>query len=91
MMDKGFYFYRVMTFGRKNTGATYLKLSNRIIQGQIGMTTEIYIDDMVLKSKKITSHLVDLEDIFLVDKQFNMKLNPAKCVFGVREESSWDI
>jgi len=44
---------------------------------------EVYIDDMVVKSKKAENHLQDIECAFNILDQYNMKLNPAKCHFGV--------
>ncbi|KAL0408265.1 UNVERIFIED_CONTAM: Transposon Tf2-12 polyprotein [Sesamum radiatum] len=45
---------------------------------------EVYIDDMLVKSSKEQDHIKDLEECFQVLKIFGMKLNPAKCTFGVR-------
>ena len=45
---------------------------------------EVYIDDMVVKSKKAEDHLRDLKEAFRILDEYNMKLNPAKCHFGVR-------
>ncbi|KAL0355253.1 UNVERIFIED_CONTAM: Transposon Tf2-12 polyprotein [Sesamum radiatum] len=45
---------------------------------------EVYIDDMLVKSPKEQDHIKDLEECFQVLKNFGMKLNPAKCTFGVR-------
>ena len=41
----------VMTFGLKNTGATYQRAMNYIFHELIGKIVEIYIDDVVVKSK----------------------------------------
>ena len=40
-----------MTFGLKNAGATYQKAIQRCLQGQIGRNTEVYVDDVVVKTK----------------------------------------
>ena len=45
---------------------------------------EVYIDDMVVKSKKAEDHLQDLAIAFDILDDFNMKLNPSKCYFGVK-------
>lgn len=50
---------------------------------QLGRMMEVYIDDMVVKRKEDGSHLEDLEECFHILRQFNMKLNPAKCAFSV--------
>uniref|UniRef100_A0A2N9FP12 Uncharacterized protein n=1 Tax=Fagus sylvatica TaxID=28930 RepID=A0A2N9FP12_FAGSY len=50
---------------------------------QIGRNVEVYVDDMLVKSKKDEDHLADLKETFQALRRYNMKLNPAKCVFGV--------
>ena len=50
---------------------------------QIGRNMEVYIDDMLVKSKEEVAHLDDLKEMFTNLKQYQMKLNPSKCVFGV--------
>ena len=44
---------------------------------------EVYIDDMLVKSVKVELHITHLSEAFQVMKSYNMKLNPAKCAFGV--------
>ena len=44
---------------------------------------EVYVDDMLVKSKEEKDHLDDLKEMFDTLKQYSMKLNPAKCTFGV--------
>ena len=44
---------------------------------------EVYIDDMLVKSIKAKLHITHLAEAFQVLKSHNMKLNPAKCAFGV--------
>ena len=50
---------------------------------QIGRNVEVYVDDMLMKSQDEESHLDDLQEIFDTLRQYNMKLNPSKCDFGV--------
>ena len=54
-----------------------------MFQKQIGNAMEVYIDDMVVKSKKEKDHTADLEETFKVLRQYNIKINPTKCSFGV--------
>jgi hypothetical protein len=77
--DKGLYCYRVMPFGLKNAGATYQRLVNKMFARQIGRTMEVYLDDMLVKSVKAA----DQEEMFLILREYRMKLNPSKCAFGV--------
>ena len=44
---------------------------------------EVYIDDMLVKSTTIELHIAHLAEAFQILKKYNMKLNPAKCAFGV--------
>ena len=80
---QGTYYYRVMPFGLKNARATYQRLVNRMFQKQIGASMEVYIDDMLVKSVKFGLHITHLAEAFQILKSYNMKLNPAKCAFGV--------
>ena len=81
--SQGLYCYKVMPFGLKNAGATYQRLVNRIFSKQIGRNMEVYVDDMLVKSREELPHLDDLKETFTTLKQYQMKLNPTKCVFGV--------
>uniref|UniRef100_A0A2N9HJS8 RNA-directed DNA polymerase n=1 Tax=Fagus sylvatica TaxID=28930 RepID=A0A2N9HJS8_FAGSY len=81
--SRGLFCYKAMPFGLKNTGATYQKLVNKMFHDQIGRNVEVYVDDMLVKSKKDENHLADLKETFQALRRYNMKLNPAKCVFGV--------
>ena len=49
----------------------------------IGQTMEVYIDDMVVKSKESENHLSNLQDIFDILKHHKLSLNASKCAFGV--------
>ena len=80
---QGTYCYRVLPFGLKNAGATYQRLVNRMFQKQIGATMEVYIDDMLVKSTTADLHIAHLSEVFQILRNYNMKLNPAKCAFGV--------
>ena len=44
---------------------------------------EVCVDDMLIKSKEEFAHLDDLKETFATLKQYQMKLNPSKCVFSV--------
>ena len=81
--SQGLYCYKVMPFGLKNARATYQRLVNQMFSKQIGRNVEVYIDDMLVKSKEEEDHLDDLRETFNTLRQYNMKLNPSKCAFGV--------
>jgi hypothetical protein len=54
-----------------------------MFKDQIGRNVEVYVDDMLVKSLKSEDHLTDLEETFGVLRRYRMRLNPAKCAFGV--------
>ena len=81
--SQGLYCYKVMPFGLKNAGVTYQRLVNKMFSKQIGRNMEVHVDDMLVKSKEELTHLDDLRETFATLKQYQMKLNPGKCVFGV--------
>ena len=80
----GLFCYNVMPFGLKNVGATYQRLVTKMFKPLLGRTMEVYIDDMLVKSKKCLDHVTHLQEAFDLLKAYGMKLNPSKCAFGVR-------
>ena len=72
-----------MSFGLKNTGTTYQRLMNKIFAHQIGRNVQVYMDDMLVKSRREDNHLDDLRETFDTFCSYNMKLNLGKCAFGV--------
>lgn len=81
--SQGLFCYKVMPLGLKNVGATYQRLVNHMFHPQIGRNVEVYIDCMLVKILDEGRHLDDLQETFDTLRQYNMKLNPSKCAFGV--------
>ena len=79
----GVYYYKVMPFCLKNAGSTYQRMVTKMFEDQIGKTIEIYIDDMVVKSKTSQNHLEDLAETFRTLRLHKLRLNASKYVFGV--------
>ena len=77
------YHYKMMPFGLKNAKATYQRIMTRIFEPQLGKNIEIYIDDMVVKSKVEFDHVNDLGNIFDILRRYKLRLNASKCSFGV--------
>ena len=75
--------YKVMSFDLKNAGATYQRLVNHMFRPQIGRNVEVYVDDMLVKILDEDKHLDGLQETFDTLRQYNLKLNPSKCAFGV--------
>ena len=79
----GLFCYNVMQFGLKNAGATYQRLVTKMLRTLLGKTIEVYIDDMLVKSKKHPDHAEHLQEAFELLRAYGMKINPSKCTFGV--------
>ena len=79
----GVYNYKVMPFGLKNVGATYMRAMTTLFHDMIHKEIEVYVDDVIIKSKESSNHLEDLRKFFARLRKYNLKLNSAKCVFGV--------
>ena len=70
-----------MIFELKNVSATYQRLVNQMFSRQIGRNMEVYVDDMLVKSKEAKTHLEDPQKTFDTLRRYRMKLNLAKFVF----------
>ena len=80
----GTYCYTVMPFGLKNAGATYQRAATVLFHDMIHKEIEVYVDDMIIHSKGSDGqHLIDLRKFFDRLRKHSMRLNPAKCTFGV--------
>ena len=86
----GLFCYNVMPFGLKNVRATYQRLVTKMFRPLLGKTMEVYIDDMLIKSKERPDHATHLQQVFDLLKTYGMKLNPVKCAFGSVQVGSWD-
>ncbi|KAM2692260.1 hypothetical protein EV2_006578 [Malus domestica] len=68
--DRGLYCYKVMLFGLKNAGATYQRLVNSMFVEQIRKSMEVYVDDMLVKSKHANQHITNLSETFTILKRY---------------------
>lgn len=80
----GVYNYVMMPFGLKNADATYQRMMDQVFEAQRGRNLEVYVDDAIVKSVHLEDHVEDLAKNFANLRKFQVKLNPKKCVFGVR-------
>ncbi|GJV81417.1 reverse transcriptase domain-containing protein [Tanacetum coccineum] len=83
--SQGIFCYSKMPFGLKNAGSTYQRLVDKAFQRQIGRNLEVYVDDLVIKSRTEEEIIRDITETFKTLRQINMKLNPKKCTFGMQE------
>ena len=72
-----------MPFGLKNAGATYQRLVTKIFRPPMGKTMEVYINDMLVKSKERLDHTKHMQETFELLQMYDMELNPLKCAFGI--------
>jgi hypothetical protein len=80
----GAYCYMTISFGLKNTGATYQRAIQECLEKEIqDKLVEAYVDDVVVKTKESHSLIDDLTRTFAALNQYQSKLNPKKCIFGV--------
>jgi hypothetical protein len=78
----GTFSYRVMPFGLKNAGATFQWAMTYVFH-DLSHIILAYLDDLTARSKKQTQHLDDLRVVFQRCRQYNIRLNPLKCVFCI--------
>lgn len=83
IIERDIFCYKVMPFSLKNIDATYQWLVNKMFVDYLSDTMEVYIDNMLVKSLHVDQHLDHLCQAFKVLEQYNMKLNPTKCSFGI--------
>nr|GEV41185.1 reverse transcriptase domain-containing protein [Tanacetum cinerariifolium] len=83
--SQGIFCYSKMSFGLKNAGVTHQRLVDKAFQKQIGRNLEVYVDDLVIKSRTKKEVIKDREETFKTLRKINMKLNPKKCAFGMKE------
>ena len=79
----GLFCYNIMPFRLKNVGATYQRLVTKMFRPLLRKTMEVYVNDMLIKSKERSDHTTHLQQAFDLLRIYGMKLNPAKCAFGV--------
>jgi hypothetical protein len=79
----GMFCYVTMSFSLRNAGATYQHCMQHIFGDHIGRTVEAYVDDIVVKTRKVDDLVGDLGIAFGCLRANGVKLNPEKCVFGV--------
>jgi hypothetical protein len=73
-----------MSFGLKNARATYQRAIQECLEKEIqDELVEAYVDDVVVKTKESHSLIDDLTCTFAALNQYQWKLNPKKCIFGV--------
>lgn len=78
---QGTFCFKVMLFDLKNAEATFKRLKDHIFQHQIGRNLEVYLDEILVKSKKAEDDIWDLQETFQTLAKYGVKLNARKCSF----------
>ena len=78
---EGSYYYTVMLFGLKNARATYQRMVTCIFKELIDRKLEVYINDMVVKTREKVGHAHELVNVFDILRQHKLRLNVEKCAF----------
>jgi len=73
-----------MPFGLKNVWATYQRAMVTLFHDMMHKEIEVYVDDMIAKSESENDHIINLRKLFERLRKFKLRLNPAKCTFGVK-------
>jgi hypothetical protein len=81
----GTYCYLRMPEGLKNAGGSFSRMTVKVLHSQIGRNVLTYVDDIIVKGTKQENHVADLQETFANFKRAGLKLNPEKCVFGVKK------
>ena len=82
------YCYTVMPFGLKNTGATYQGMATALLHDMMHNEFEVYVDDMIVKSKDKGGHIINLRKFFERIKEYRLRLNPYKVYIW---SNSWEV
>ena len=78
----GTYCYKVMPFGLKNASATYQCAATTPLHDLIHKEVEVYVDDMIVKSRNRKGHILALRKFFERIQFYKLRLNPKKCTFA---------
>jgi hypothetical protein len=74
-----------MPDGLKNAGGSFSRMIAKVLHSQIDRNVLTYVDDIIVKSMKQENHIADLQETFANFRQAGLKLNPKKCIFGVKK------
>eukprot|EP00253_Pinus_taeda_P016409 PITA_16409 len=81
----GTYAYQKMSFGLINVGATFQRAMDIAFKGLVNKSVVIYLDDIIVYSKKRGNHLRDLKQIFQRCQRYGISLNSKNSFFALSE------
>jgi O-acetyl-ADP-ribose deacetylase (regulator of RNase III) len=83
--NQGHFEFKRMSFGLKGAPSTFQRLVNRVLMGINGFRAFVYLDDIIIIATSVQEHEERLREVFDRLRQYNLKLQPAKCEFMRRE------
>lgn len=79
------YAYQKMPFGLINAGVNFKRAMDIAFKGLLNKTVVVYLDGIIVYSKKINNHLHDLKEIFEHCRKYGISLNPKKSFLALSE------
>jgi len=73
-----------MSFRLKNVGATYQRAMMALFHDMIQKEIKVYVDNMFAKSRERENHVQILKELFERLRKYKLRLNHARCSFGVK-------
>lgn len=81
----GHFEYLVMPFGLCNAPASFQRYINEALKGLVDTICIVYLDDILIYSKDLSSHRVHVKEILTRLREWSLFANPQKCVFETQE------
>ena len=81
IVDNNLYEWNRLSFGLTNAPGTFQRLMNYVLRSVIGKICLVYLDDIIVFAKTKEEHLINLECIFNLLKEADLKLGLSKCKF----------
>jgi hypothetical protein len=85
----GVFCYQVMPFGLKNAGATYQRMMQNCLGSIIGCNIQVYIDDMVITTRKEESLISDLAETFDNLNSTSLNSTQQNVLSAYQQDNSW--
>lgn len=82
---RGLFHWTRLPMGLCNASQLFQRAMEVVLKGLIGNICMLYIDDIVVYSANKEEHVQHLQELFDRFRRYNLRLNPAKCVFGLRQ------
>lgn len=83
--NKGHWHFKRMAMGMRTSPATFQRLMNSVLSGLIGIKCFVYLDDVIIYSDSLEIHDMKIRNVFNRLKEHNLKIQPDKCEFLMRE------